>query len=280
MKSGGLEMKNFSNKYIFIYAAALVAVVAVILSVVAMGLKDRQQENVRNEKMQTLLAAINVTTDRDGAEALYKQYFTSELTVGTNGEVVSEYDIAADNMVKGEVRAFAINLKDEQNKEKSGAKGAFPVYLFQKDGKTGYVIPTQGNGLWGPVYANIALDEDFNTVVGVTFSHDSETPGLGAEITTEKFQAPFIGKQILDESGNVVSIAVKKNADPNGAHEVDAISGGTMTSNGVSAMLGDDLMRYQAFINNMLQGQAVEAVAENAADAPQEEANEKEVSNE
>lgn len=273
-------MKNFSNKYIFIYAAELVAVVAVILSVVAMGLKDRQQENVRNEKMQTLLAAINVATDRDGAEALYKQYFTSELTVGTNGEVVSEYDIAADNMVKGEVRAFAINLKDEQNKEKSGAKGAFPVYLFQKDGKTGYVIPTQGNGLWGPVYANIALDEDFNTVVGVTFSHDSETPGLGAEITTEKFQAPFIGKQILDESGNVVSIAVKKNADPNGAHEVDAISGGTMTSNGVSAMLGDDLTRYQAFINNILQGQAVEAVAEDAAEAPQEEANEKEVSNE
>lgn len=280
MKSGGIEMKNFSNKYIFIYAAALVAVVAVILSVVAMGLKNRQQENVRNEKMQTLLAAINVATDRDGAEALYKQYFTSELTVGTNGEVISEYDIAADNMVKGEVRAFVINLKDEQNKEKSGAKGAFPVYLFQKDGKSGYVIPTQGNGLWGPVYANIALDEDFNTVVGVTFSHDSETPGLGAEITTEKFQAPFIGKQILDESGKVVSIAVKKHADPNGAHEVDAISGGTMTSNGVSAMLGDDLMRYQAFINNMLQGQAVEAVAEDAAEAPQEEANEKEVSNE
>ena len=273
MKRGGIAMKNFSNKYIFIYAAVLVAVVAVILSVVAMGLKNRQQENVRNEKMQTLLAAINVTTDRDGAEALYKQYFTRELTVGTNGEVISEYDIAGDKMVKGEERAFVINLKDEQNKEKTGAKGAFPVYLFQKEGKTGYVIPTQGNGLWGPVYANIALDEDFNTVVGVTFSHDSETPGLGAEITTEKFQAPFIGKQILDESGKVVSIAVKKHADPNGAHEVDAISGGTMTSNGVSAMLGDDLTRYQAFINNILQSQAEDAVAEDAAE--EEEANEK-----
>ena len=86
-------MKSFSNKYIFLYSAVLVAIVAVILSVVAMGLKDRQQENIRNEKMQTLLAAINVTIDRNGAEALYNEYFTRELTVGTDGSIISEYEI-------------------------------------------------------------------------------------------------------------------------------------------------------------------------------------------
>lgn len=243
-------MKNFSNKYIFIYSAVLVAVVAVILSVVAMGLKSRQQENVRNEKMQTLLAAINVTTDRDGAEALYRQYFTQELAVSTSGEVMTKYNVATNELEQGEVRAFDINLKAEQDKEKNGGQGLFPVYVFEKDGSTGYVIPTQGNGLWGPIYANIALAEDLNTIIGVTFSHDSETPGLGAEITTPKFQTPFIGKKILDEEGNVVSVAVKKHADPAGEHEVDAISGGTMTSNGVSAMLGEGLVRYQGFINN------------------------------
>lgn len=269
-------MKSFSNKYIFIYSAVLVAIVAVILSVVAMGLKDRQQENIRNEKMQTLLAAINVTIDRDGAEALYKEYFTRELTVGTDGSILSEYDIATGEMISGTERAFNVNLKAEQGKEKAGQQGAFPVYLFQKDGQTGYVIPTQGNGLWGPVYANIALDADLNTIIGVTFSHDSETPGLGAEITTEKFQAPFIGKKILDENGTVVSIAVKKHANPEGEHEVDAISGGTMTSNGVSTMLGNDLARYQAYITNTLQSSvepqpAVEEAATN---------NEKEASNE
>jgi Na+-transporting NADH:ubiquinone oxidoreductase subunit C len=99
------------------------------------------------------------------------------------------------------------------------------------------------------VYSNIALADDLNTVVGVTFSHDSETPGLGAEITTKKFQAPFIGKQILDENGQVVSIAIKKNADAAAMHEVDAITGGTMTSNGVDEMLRVDLMRYQKFID-------------------------------
>lgn len=243
-------MKNFSNKYIFIYSAVLVAIVAVILSVVAMGLHDKQQANVRNEKMQSLLAAINVECTRDEAPALYKQYFDTELTVSTDGEELSEYDIKNDKLVSGEVRAFDIDLKAEQTKEKNGGRGAFPIYGFTKDGREGIVIPTRGNGLWGSVYANIALDEDLNTIVGVTFSHESETPGLGAEIATKKFQEPFIGKQILDENGKVVSIAVKKHADPAGMHEVDAISGGTMTSNGVSAMLADDLARYQAFFDS------------------------------
>lgn len=260
-------MKKFSNRYIFIYSAVLVAIVAVILSVVAMGLKERQNANIRNEKMQVLLAAINVNCTRDEAAELYKQYFTEELTVTVAGEVVSKYIIADDRMALGEVRAFDINLKNEQAKEKSGAKGAFPVYIFTKDGHSGCVIPTQGNGLWGPVYANIALAEDMNTVVGVTFSHDSETPGLGAEITTKKFQEPFIGKEILDENGQVVSIAVKKHADPAGKHEVDAISGGTMTSNGVSAMLSDDLSRYQAYITSVRQAGLSEAAkAEESAD--------------
>lgn len=278
-------MKNFSNKYIFIYSIILVAVVAVLLSVVAMGLKDKQESNVRNEKMQTLLAAINVETDRDGAPALYAQYFDEELTVGTNGEVLSIYNVKEDKMELGEnnMRAFVINLKEQQTKEKAGQQGAFPVYMFNKDGQTGYVIPTQGNGLWGPVYSNIALADDFNTIIGITFSHDSETPGLGAEIVTPKFQQPFIGKQILDENGQVVSVKVIKRADPEGLHEVDAISGGTMTSNGVSAMLSDDLMRYQKFIDkqreNMAASAELDVVVEDAAENLDNN-NEEEVANE
>lgn len=266
-------MKNFSNKYIFIYSAVLVAVVAVILSVVAMGLKDRQNANVRNEKMQTLLAAINVNCSRDEAADLYNQYFDSELTVATDGSVVSVYNVKDGKLEEGDVRAFDIKLKEQQNLEKAGQKGAFPVYLFTKDGRKGYVIPTQGNGLWGAIFSNIALDEDFNTIIGVTFSHESETPGLGAEITTQKFQAPFVGKQILDENGQVISIAVKKNADANGMHEVDAITGGTMTSNGVNEMLATNLMRYQKFIDATRTAPAAEeAMVENAI--------EEEVSNE
>lgn len=264
-------MKNFSNKYIFIYSAALVAVVAVILSVVAMGLKTRQDNNIRNEKMQVLLAAINVNVTRDEAEANYLQYFTEELTVATDGSVITRFNVSEVD-AKEPTRAFNIKLKDQQNLEKAGQQGAFPVYVFNKDGKKGYVIPLQGNGLWGAIYSNIALEEDFSTVMGVTFSHDSETPGLGAEITTEKFQAPFIGKQILDENGQVVSIAVKKNADANGIHEVDAITGGTMTSNGVDLMIRTDLARYQKFID-ATRGAAAPAEAAVECVANEEEVN-------
>ena len=117
-----------------------------------------------------------------------------------------------------------------------------------------YIIPLLGKGLWGPVYGNLALAGDFNTVTGATFGHDKETPGLGAEIELDFFENQFIGKKILDENGNFVSIQVVKGgaqmlpADQQ-IHGVDAISGGTITSNGVSDMLKSNLENYIGYIN-------------------------------
>ncbi len=260
-------MKSFSNKYIFLYSTVLVAVVAVLLSIVATSLKDKQQANIRNEKMQSLLKAINVNVERDAAEAEYAKYFTHEVNVNVAGEAMDIYDIAAGKMTQGDIahRPFNINLKDEQKKAESGAQDArFPVYCCTKNGKTSYVLPMRGTGLWGPVWGYIAIAADCNTVDGITFDHEGETPGLGAEITGEKFQRPFIGKQILDKHGKVVSIAVKKHANPEGIHEVDAITGGTMTSNGVHAMLATDMARYQCFFDKML---AANPVSNNAGTA-------------
>lgn len=207
-------MKNFTNRYMLLYSLGLAAVVALLLTVVATGLKERQQNNIRNEKMQQLLATIGIDAPRDGVQPIYDQYFKEELNVAQDGQE------------------------------------PLTLYLYEKEGQSGYVIPTTGNGLWGKVYANVALADDLNTITGITFSHDSETPGLGAEITSDAFCNQFIGKQILDNSGNVVSVAVVKHADPSDPHQVDAISGGTMTSNGVSAMLLDELKRYQDYISS------------------------------
>ena len=207
-------MKNFTNRYMLLYSLGLAAVVALLLTVVATGLKERQQNNIRNEKMQQLLATIGIDAPRDGVQPIYNQYFKEELNVAQDGQE------------------------------------PLTLYLYEKEGQNGYVIPTTGNGLWGKVYANVALADDLNTITGITFSHDSETPGLGAEITSDAFCNQFIGKQILDNSGNVVSVAVVKHADPSDPHQVDAISGGTMTSNGVSTMLLDELKRYQDYISS------------------------------
>ena len=201
---------KFTNRYMLFYAMGIAAVVAVLLTVVATGLKGRQQSNIDNERKQMLLAAIGVDCDRNEAQNLYSRYFKQELTVESGNEEL-------------------------------------PLYLFEKEDSRGYVVPLSGKGLWGPIYANVALDESFNTIVGITFSHEGETPGLGAEIVSEEFCKRFIGKQIRGNDGRIVGVKVKKHADADNLHEVDALSGGTMTSNGVSEMLVDGLLKYQAF---------------------------------
>lgn len=95
----------------------------------------------------------------------------------------------------------------------------------------GIILPLKGTGLWGPIWGYLALDNT-STVVGAVFDHKGETPGLGGEIATDKFASRFIGKKMDSQA-----IHLKKNADRGNPYEVDAISGGTMTSNGVTAML-------------------------------------------
>ena len=95
----------------------------------------------------------------------------------------------------------------------------------------GIVLPMNGTGLWGPIWGYLALDNE-STIVGAVFDHKGETPGLGGEIATDKFAQRFIGKKM-----DTQAIHLAKNADHSNPYEVDAISGGTMTSNGVTAML-------------------------------------------
>ena len=242
-------MREFSNKYIFIYATILVVVVAAVLSTTAYLLKPLQIKNANTEKVQNLLAAINVEASFDEAETLYKKYFVEELGINKQGDILSTYYVQ-DDKLEGNERPFFIDVLKQQGLLKDGGDAVMPLYVYEKDGERGYVVPLQGAGLWGAIWGNIALESDFNTVVGVNFGHASETPGLGAEIATKSFQEPFAGKHIYDANGNFTSIAVKKNAADN---EVDAISGGTITSTAVSDMLYKDLNFYQNYRNKIVE---------------------------
>ena len=233
----------FSNRYIFIYATVLVVVVAVVLAFAATSLKPFQDQNVRIEKIQNLLKAANIESTTENAEELYATYVKEELAVDAEGTIVSRF---VDGKLEGNMRPFNINLKEQQNLRKKGEKSIAPIYVFKKDGKTAYIVPMLGNGLWGSISGNIALAEDFNTIIGITFGHAGETPGLGAEIVTEGFRNRFLNKQLFDGEA-FVSVTVKKAANKESAHEVDALSGGTITSEGVSNMLKNDLSFYQGF---------------------------------
>lgn len=248
----------FSNSYIFKYSAVMVILVAAVLAGAAILLQPAQDRNIKVEKIQDMLQSANITSTPDDAEALYDKHIIKEIVINESGEELAVY--SKGKFEKGDRRAFDINLKNELKLKadalagKSVDKPVFPMFVCVKDNDTLYIIPMQGNGLWGPVWGNISLKSDFSTVEGVTFGHKGETPGLGAEISTPIFEDQFPGKKILDDKGEFTSIKVVKGGVKNSSidpvHGVDAISGGTITSMGVNAMIANNLSNYTAYIKN------------------------------
>ena len=131
--------------------------------------------------------------------------------------------------------------------EKEAKAGRLHVFVANVGGETKYVFPVYGAGLWGAIWGYVALDADKDTVYGVYFSHASETPGLGAEIAADWFQAQFPGKKAMKE-GNVALTVVKNGKVADATVEVDGVSGGTITSVGVADMLKNCLDDYTSFL--------------------------------
>lgn len=229
-------MKANSNKFIFIFSSLMVVIVAVLLSTASIGLGPLQAKNIRIEKMQNILGSVGIKASVIDAEELFSQFIKEQVVLDKKGETV-----------KNELIAFDIDLKKELDKAKTGNadKQLFPLFVCSKESKLYYIIPVRGKGLWGPIWGFIALEEDMNTIHGVSFGHKTETPGLGAEIETEVFKNEFIGKKIFDENGKFVSVKVLKgNSASENPHGVDAISGATVTSSGVSEMIQRTLEYY------------------------------------
>lgn len=232
-------MNKDSNKATFLFSSIMVIIVAILLSVAAISLAPYQEKNIRIEKMKNILTSVSITTETVETEILFNKYITKQIVLNNKGEEIIS------NIV-----AFDIDLKKEIDKIKTGKTNEqlFPLFICNKDGKSFYIIPVRGKGLWGPIWGYISLESDMNTIYGVSFAHKSETPGLGAEIETEKFQHQYIGKKIFDESGNFVSVTtIKGGAKPNDMHGVDAISGATITSNGVTEMFQRTLSNYISY---------------------------------
>ena len=215
-KKGLFSDKN-GNAYIIMYSTVMVVVVAVLLAVAALALKPRQDANDLNEKKQNILASLSAQ------DQSYDEYIDAYVVDKEGKRIEGEDVFALLNDLPGTFEA-----------------GKFPIFEA-KDGRV--VIPVTGMGLWGPVWGYVALEKDMDTVAGIIMAHKGETPGLGAEIATPKYQANFVGKTIF-EGDEFVSVKLRKGGAKDPAHEVDAISGGTKTSDGVTAMLYNSLENY------------------------------------
>ncbi|HQU58485.1 MAG TPA: NADH:ubiquinone reductase (Na(+)-transporting) subunit C, partial [Saprospiraceae bacterium] len=154
------------------------------------------------------------------------------------------------NIVEGEK---AESIKMEQERKKPEADRELPLYIYDHNGEKFYILSVRGKGLWDEIWGTVALKSDLNTIAGVAFDHKGETPGLGAEIKDNPaFGRQFVGKKIYD-NGNYVSVKARKGGAQNKEHEVDAISGATVTSDGVSEMLYRGIKYYEPYLNKIKQ---------------------------
>ena len=231
------------NSYTFSFAIVMVILVAGILSFLSEELKPLQKKNIELEKKQSILSSVGVNISRDSAELIYPSIIKDEIILNSKGEVL-------------EGSAFDVDLQKELKKNKDLQQ--LPLFVSQIDSKKKYIIPLRGKGLWGPIWGFIALEEDFNTVYGAVFDHKAETPGLGAEINTPIFEDQFAGKTIYEAEELVSILVVKGGADPMDMHSVDGISGGTITSDGVSDMLSERLSLYSPYLEKMKLNKEVE----------------------
>ena len=210
-----MKLNTNSNIYTFFYMTIVVVIVAVLLSVVSSVLQPLKDKNVLLDKQKQILGALKVDS--------------------ISGDPAEVYLALATDTIRF--------YSEEKN-------DTCEVYVFDLNGDTKYVLPLSGKGLWGGIGGYLALNDDKNTIWGVNFNHEGETPGLGAKIVEKEFRAQFEGTHICNAANEIVSVAVLKSGKKaEGKEQVDAISGATITSEGVSKMLEQELIHnYKEFL--------------------------------
>lgn len=249
-------MNRQSNVYTVIYAIVLVAVVGVVLSVVYQALRPAQLENIANDTKKQILASARLTPEKgEDVSSLFDQHIISSFIVNSQGEKIDS-----------SMNPFDVNVSIEY--KKPADQRLLPVFECKTDNGLKYIVPVYGAGLWGPIWGYIAFDDNGDTIYGAYFAHQGETPGLGAEIEKPAFRNQFDGKNIFAQNGQFTSVSVVKlGKEPSDRAWVHAVSGGTITSQGVQKMLFDSLEPYTAFFNSLRQsGSSDSGINEEASD--------------
>jgi Na+-transporting NADH:ubiquinone oxidoreductase subunit C len=204
-------------------------VCSILLTTASTGLQRFQQKNVRIDKHRNILKSVglvqaNRTYSVDEIESLYSQYIEA-LWVDPAGRLIEEPQ------------------RDEQD---------IPLYVFvEKKQIQAYIVPINSRGLWGRIYGYLAIENDGTTIAGFTVYKHSETPGLGGEIEKAWFQKNWVGKKIVDRSGDFVSVSIAKGQaedvvpSEKKPHYVDGISGATLTGKYLSAGIKKTLENYE-----------------------------------
>ncbi len=245
-------MNTNSNVYTVIYTTAIVVVVAAVLAFASMSLKPLQEANIKAETISQMLAAAQFSSKEELSKlgndrilAMYSENVKAAYTIDAEGRKNGELETEADGI------ELIDNLKAQNTAIRNHGEVTLPVYVFTKDGQDITVIPVYGAGLWGPIWGYLAFDANLDRIVGAYFDHESETPGLGAKIKDEAwFREQFAGKKADFNAEKHFSI-VKGGAPEGSLSAVDAITGATMTGNGLDAAINTWLSAYKPYFEIM-----------------------------
>lgn len=238
-----MAVNKDSSTYTMIFATVMVIVVGTILASLSIGLGPIKDKNQAKKKQMDLLSSVGIDATRKNATEKFEKYIPTEesFVINAKGEKVTE------DSQGNKVTAFDVDVKKQfRDKKIKKEERVYPVFIAtNSEGQKVTICPVVGAGLWGPIWGYIAVGEDNETIVGASFDHKTETPGLGAEIKQDFFEKLWLDEKISSE------IAVVKDGTGAAAQKVDGITGGTITSKGVEEMVNRTMSVYSNYFKNL-----------------------------
>lgn len=228
-----------SPSYILLIALSISLVCSIIVSTFAVALKDRQDKNELLDKYKNVLEVAGVSIGDRDIESMFSQEFEPHIVNINSGDIVNDYNQEGFDQLR-----VAKDLENSRalNKEEDIAtllrRENFAIVYIKKDANghlDKLILPVRGYGLWGTLYGFLALENDLETVAGLTFYQHKETPGLGGEVDNKKWKDLWPGKSIYDADGKPAIRLVKSKKDDR--YDVDALAGATLTSRGVENLV-------------------------------------------
>jgi len=244
----------YSNNYTLGFVFIVTLVLGTMLSFTKDSVKSLQDQNLKADVQKTILRSLNfeenLLESNESIEQTFKNYIDAKC-VNVEGEIV-----------ECNIEEVDIEKNDE----------TLPIYIRMNNEKIeGIALPIAGKGLWSTIFGYIALNPDTDSVLGIQFYKHGETPGLGGEVEKKWFTDNFVNhpikesngeityvpKKIRNENGKIISISVIKGgvdyskSNKSAIHQVDGISGATVTADGVSDFLLEDLLRYEKTLDKI-----------------------------
>ena len=244
----------YSNNYTLGFVFIVTLVLGTMLSFTKDSVKSLQDQNLKADVQKTILRSLNfeenLLESNESIEQTFKNYIDAKC-VNVEGEIV-------------ECNIEEVDI--EKNEE------TLPIYIRMNNEKIeGIALPIAGKGLWSTIFGYIALNPDTDSVLGIQFYKHGETPGLGGEVEKKWFTDNFVNhpikesngeityvpKKIRNRNGKIISISVIKGgvdyskSNKSAIHQVDGISGATVTADGVSDFLLEDLLRYEKTLDKI-----------------------------